>query len=305
MDNNIVHANLYSVAKRSHSHYRELSVEGREGYDVKFFNHLKMDHDDLNSDSTLITKAGDWGIKRSDKLDPITGESSYCYRIEDAINGGVFLPVEIDSIKDNVKRWYTTNLYQYLGDNVYPLPLNIRLPEDADTYINTSPVKDRLCYANFTMTCPYRIRVAEWAWENRDRCDIDCHFPERYAGQREELKMPILQQDKLSYSEFIAELAGHKFSLCPMGNGLDSFRTWESVLVNTVPIVQDSWMSRVFSKIWPMIIVSRYEISNIGLLMDIFFEKYGEINYDRGLLKPENFEHLLDRIQYESNRLRR
>ena len=40
--------------------------------------------------------------------------------------------------------------------------------------------------------------------------------------------------------------------------------------------------------------------------MDTFIEKYGvTMDYDFSLLKEDNFENLLDRIQYEGDRLRR
>tara|TARA_R110002167_G_scaffold255783_2_gene462156 strand:+ start:8005 stop:8907 length:903 start_codon:yes stop_codon:yes gene_type:complete len=293
-----VNCNLYKVLRGKDGN--RLGTGGVEGIGA-----IKKAHPHLNKDSTLITRAGDWGIKCSEKLNGITGEMQYYYRIEDATHGGVFLPLEIKSICQGVKRWYSTNLYQYLGENVYPLPLNVRLPDSTTSpYIKAKDnnPKERLCCANFSMTCPYRIRVAEWA----SLQDIDCYFPERYAGQGEELNMQCLQQSPLSQLQYLSELAGHKFCICPIGNGLDTFRTWESILVNTVPIVQDSWMSRVFAKIWPMIIVNRYEQSNIPLLMDDFIEKHGvTMDYDSSLLEEDNFENLLDRIQYEGDRLRR
>jgi hypothetical protein len=217
---------------------------------------LKEDYPDLKSGCTLITKCGDWGIKRSDEVN-IRGRRQPVYRIEDATHGGAFIPLEIKSIKHNTKRWFTTNLYQYLGKKVYPLPLGV------------------------------------------------CHLFERYRGQKEDLKMPFLHHSGLEVQDFKTNLARHQFCICPKGNGLDTFRMWECILTNTVPIVQDSWMTRVFSKIWPMIIISRYENCNLTLLMDSFFEKYGSISYDTDLLKEEYFKNLLDRIRYESDRLRR
>ncbi len=37
--------------------------------------------------------------------------------------------------------------------------------------------------------------------------------------------------------EYLEELSRFKFNLCPSGNGLDTHRVWESLLVNTYPIV--------------------------------------------------------------------
>ena len=299
-----VNCNLYKVLKGEDNN--RLGTGKVEGIDA-----IKKAHPHLNKDSTLITRAGDWGIKRSEKLNGITGEVQYYYRIEDATHGGVFLPLEIKSIHQGVKRWYSTNLYQYLAENIYPLPLNCNVNwTDDDTDRARSFAKDRMCYANFSMTSRYRVRVSEWAWKEsvkgREAGYMDCYFPSLYPNQREDLRMSILKDERLSKSRFVEEMGRHSFCLCPTGNGLDTFRTWEAIKSNTVPIVQDSWMSRIFAKIWPMIIVNRYEQSNIPLLMDTFIEKYGvTMDYDFSLLKEDNFENLLDRIQYEGDRLRR
>ena len=259
---------------------------------------------DLQTGGTLITKCGDWGIKRSEKYNEF-GKRQYSYRIEDATSGGVFVPLEIKSIKNNTKRWFTTNLYQSLGKKVYPLPLGVL--GDVDSFIETKDevAKDAMCCANFSMTCPYRVRVAEWATANSEKMDITCHFFERYQGQKNDLKMPFMHALAMTDAGYKSNLARHQFCICPKGNGLDTYRMWECILTNTVPIVQDSWMVRVFAKIWPMIIISRYENANLPLLMDSFFEKYGAINYDTDLLKEKYFENLLDRIRYESDRFRR
>lgn len=284
--------------------YKSLAKRRNDRSHDNSWDMLKEDYPDLKSGCTLITKCGDWGIKRSDEVN-IRGRRQPVYRIEDATHGGAFIPLEIKSIKHNTKRWFTTNLYQYLGKKVYPLPLGINGDMDSFIEAKNEVSKDSLCCANFSITSPYRIRVAEWAIANCDKLDISCHFFERYRGQKEDLKMPFLHHSGLEVQDFKTNLARHQFCICPKGNGLDTFRMWECILTNTVPIVQDSWMTRVFSKIWPMIIISRYENCNLTLLMDSFFEKYGSISYDTDLLKEEYFKNLLDRIRYESDRLRR
>lgn len=37
--------------------------------------------------------------------------------------------------------------------------------------------------------------------------------------------------------EYFSELARHKYAICPRGNGLDTHRVWESLYLNTIPIV--------------------------------------------------------------------
>ena len=293
----VVSANLYKSLVKRH----------REPNKKSTWHMLKEDYPELKRGCTLITRSGDWGITR-EQQSTISGKSKFFYRIEDASHGGSFLPLEIKSVKKHTKSWFTTNLYENIGKNVYPLPLNIQkqsMSAESLTEAKNEVDKDLLCVANFSITSPYRIRVAEWAWKNQEDLGISCHFYERFEGQGEQLKMPFLSSIKLKPEIYAHNLARHQFCICPTGNGLDTYRMWECILTNTVPIVQDSWMVRVFAKIWPMIIINRYEHSNLTLLMDTFFEKYGSISYDTDLLKEKYFENLLDRIRYESNRLRR
>jgi len=48
--------------------------------------------------------------------------------------------------------------------------------------------------------------------------------------------------------EYLKELSKYKFSLCPPGNGLDTHRVWESLLVGTIPIVEDIALNNNFIK---------------------------------------------------------
>lgn len=267
------------------------------------FQAVQNQTDDLiKPDDWLITESGDWGIKR--EACSITNFDRYFYTIQNAAHGGAYMPLEIDSVTQSVARWYTTNLGQCLAPNVYPVPLNIKHEEFSDQLDNRlrGVPKNKLCYANFTITSPYRIRLAEWCWTQNY---IDCNFPKRYPTQDVELEMPILKGVHLEREDFLETLASYNFAIAPAGNGLDTFRVWECIMCNTVPIVQDNWMNKVFSKIWPMIRVSKYEYSDLPLLMNTFFEKYGTINYNRELLLENNLDELLERIKDESDRIRR
>ncbi len=50
--------------------------------------------------------------------------------------------------------------------------------------------------------------------------------------------------DSVDQPRYFRELAGSKFSLCPFGNGLDSYRIWECLYCGVIPVIQDSAFSR-------------------------------------------------------------
>ncbi|EKX43421.1 hypothetical protein GUITHDRAFT_110544 [Guillardia theta CCMP2712] len=71
----------------------------------------------------------------------------------------------------------------------------------------------------------------------------------QYAdGQKTVLKGKsfVTLASNLPYEEYLRDLARHRFVLCPAGNGLDTHRTWESLLMGSVPIVASSPMDSLF-----------------------------------------------------------
>lgn len=55
---------------------------------------------------------------------------------------------------------------------------------------------------------------------------------------------------------YIEQLSKYKFNLCPSGAGLDTHRFWESLLVNSIPIVKSNNLINNFeSHNIPMLVV--------------------------------------------------
>ena len=74
--------------------------------------------------------------------------------------------------------------------------------------------------------------------------------------------------------------------------------------MNVVPIVQNNYGNRIFSKIWPMILVDRYEVVDLPKLMADFEEQYGkDIQYNHDLLLRKNLPELLNRIECECRKV--
>ena len=251
------------------------------------------DLDSIDCD-TIITHAGDWGLVQHKKYGCILSGRECA-----------FFTVDTESILNKFNNWFTPNLHKKIHDNIYPLPIGIKrsdwMGHDRPSIdILRSVPKDKPCYANFSITSTYRIKVAEWAAEQNY---IDCLFPMVHEGQDAELKMSMLTEKKLTMGDFMRELATHKFCICPEGNGIDSYRMWECILTNTVPIAQNNYGNRIFAKIWPMILVNRYEMSDIPQLMEDFENTHGSsITYDYDLLLYKNFPQLLERIKDECKR---
>jgi hypothetical protein len=57
------------------------------------------------------------------------------------------------------------------------------------------------------------------------------HFSENYPDI-------VTCKQQVSFDEFLEDLATHKFVLCPTGNGLDCYRTLETIYMGAVPIME-------------------------------------------------------------------
>lgn len=77
----------------------------------------------------------------------------------------------------------------------------------------------------------------------------------------------------LNYSEYLKEVKASKFILSPRGQGLDSFRTWESLYLGTIPIVKSSSLDQLFENL-PVLIVKDWQEVTKAFLE----RKYEEMN---------------------------
>lgn len=58
--------------------------------------------------------------------------------------------------------------------------------------------------------------------------------------------------------QYLREMSKFQFVISPFGNGLDCHRTWESLLVGSIPIVTKSTLDQLYEDL-PVIIVDRWE----------------------------------------------
>lgn len=77
-----------------------------------------------------------------------------------------------------------------------------------------------------------------------------------------------IRRDRANYTDYLADVAASKFVLCPPGNGVDSHRTWEAVLLGAVPIVEASLLNPLYSGL-PVVVVQRWDDVTDALLQSV------------------------------------
>ena len=60
---------------------------------------------------------------------------------------------------------------------------------------------------------------------------------------------------RLPFLDYMKEMSKYKFSLSPRGYGPDSYRTWEAMLVGSIPVVKTSQLDELYADL-PVLIVN-------------------------------------------------
>ena len=92
--------------------------------------------------------------------------------------------------------------------------------------------------------------------------------------------------------EFIKELSEFKFVASPKGLGTDCHRTWEAMLIGTIPIIDRSEMSHLFDDLPVLIIDSWNQITR-----EFLEEKFTEIISKSYNLKKLYADYWFDQIR--------
>lgn len=138
---------------------------------------------------------------------------------------------------------------------------NVLIFDEVRTHLQQNPPqKTILLYMNFAPTHPERSIVYN-LFINKKFCSFS------------------LPKDLRSY---LLEVAQSKFVLCPRGNGLDTHRLWETLLMGSFPIVKSSPMDPILSDL-PVLIVNQWK----SITEDFLNTQYEQLKN-----KPANYNKL-------------
>ena len=213
-----------------------------------------------------------------------------------------FCHIDIYSFLSNFKNVYISNLKKKVHEKVYPMPIGTYPDKDVDKWINPNVEKTGFVVGNFGFTTNLRSDIADWAIKSRY---IDDHFashPSSFKDQDDLSFADVMCKPYLSKKDYCKQLSEYRFCIAPEGNASDTFRQWEAISSNTVPIIQANYGNLIFSKIWPMITSYNYEEKSLPWEISKFMHERPNFTYSedlRSLLYQENLEHLLERIKYE------
>tara|TARA_B100002019_G_scaffold285670_1_gene294980 strand:+ start:1669 stop:2553 length:885 start_codon:yes stop_codon:yes gene_type:complete len=129
-------------------------------------------------------------------------------------------------VKNKDLEWYAQNLtfVPDSSDKIFPIPIG---------------VENKHYFKNGILS-HFDIKDIKKEYE------ILCSFNINTNKKRIEVLNAIKSSENINFlrysnhKEYIRELSKHKFNICPEGNGVDTHRFWESLIVETIPVVLKS-----------------------------------------------------------------
>lgn len=177
--------------------------------------------------------------------------------------------------------WLGLNPTVINEEKFYPLPIGIknRNSEQEDLqYIKNMQKneleKKHLAYLNISLgTYPYEREKVHQMFHRMPYC---------------------YNASKKPYKGYLKDIKTSKFVFSPRGNGLDCYRTWEAILMGSIPIVKSSYLNPLLEDL-PVLIIDNWE----EVTEDFLLYKWEEIqntNYSLDKLYLSYWQKLIDKI---------
>ena len=96
----------------------------------------------------------------------------------------------------------------------------------------------------------------------------DNSHPERVGLKDMFRDWATVEDQRVDYTNFLLNLARHKFVLCPRGNAIDCHRNWEVLYMRRVPVMKRDEYLEVLFKDYPVLFVDKYSDITKDLLLE-------------------------------------
>lgn len=131
---------------------------------------------------------------------------------------------EFSFISDNVIHWFAQNLNIQENDRITLIPIGLenlrRFKFGRKKWFNTTKKNPKS-----------EMIISSFSVENNflERENINSNFKKNILISTKKFDKP---------AEYFSNLKKYKFVICPVGNGLDTHRIWESLLLECIPIMK-------------------------------------------------------------------
>lgn len=202
---------------------------------------------------------------------------------------------------DKLAGWFTHNA-DIIHPKIYPMPIgiacahynygNTQIFDKCIQEYSKNTNKSKLLYMNFSLRSSNKKcadeRISAYNYfKNQEWCTNTLTSHLENAVYRKTM------------NEYLKEISQHNFVLSPRGNGLDCFRTWETLLMGSYPVVISSTLDPLFSDL-PVVIVKSWN----DLTQDFLEQKYSEFSQKKFNFDKLYMPYWLKEIEKVQNNIR-
>lgn len=148
---------------------------------------------------------------------------------------------ELEQIPDNVKTIYASNSSCTDNIRVFTLPLGVESTTICKREFHGTPFSFA---SEKEKNIRQQIEKKDHVYKNLIYCNfsISTNFSVRNELMAKALNIKHITTSNniLKYDQYYNEICNHKANLCPIGNGFDTVRTYETLYCNRIPIIYGS-----------------------------------------------------------------
>ena len=163
--------------------------------------------------------------------------------------------------EDKLIAWFGINVENHVHPKLHPIPIGIMSARQKDHYVEIidsirahipNIPKSIVLYMNFSIST-----------NSQEQGKVFDLF----------IRQPWCKHvEKTIFQNYANDVSQSKFVLSPRGIGIDCYRTWEAILLGSIPIVKTSSLDRLFDDL-PVLIVEDWSAVSLELLD----QKYAEM----------------------------
>lgn len=164
----------------------------------------------------------------------------------------------------SISKWFGINIF-YENDNLIPIPIGI--PGKFTAFYDKQYAFKKYSIENKINKIYINFRDNT---NNKERQGLKSYYKKK--------DWAVVENHKINSDEYQHNLKKYLYNLCPFGNGIDTYRIWETLASGSIPITKNHPALKSF-KLFPIIFLDNLKIENLEKL-EIELDKYKNYNFN-------------------------
>lgn len=213
------------------------------------------------------------------------------------ISGNSDYPITDEHIKllpKNVIKWYAQNALSN-SDILIPLPLGLENKLPSNRSGHGIGFFDRVSKKEYLLNRNLDVKPIKFIYSNFNiQTNYEYRYPCKVISKKE--KHIVWEKNRLSLEQYFDKILKYKMVFCPMGNGVDTHRVWETLYSKRIPIIIKNGDYKIYK------LYEELPIILLDNLQEMSDKKVIQEKYD--FIKSKNFNTEMLFMDYWINKIK-